>query len=94
MAAYDDYSTDKAYSPTDVDTSKGLAIDTSFPKTDTYSAAPEIRGADDSSPDVDAAMGHHVKKVLRWWDLMALGIGMSLMLLLPVSGPLSRKALD
>jgi len=63
---------------------KGIVVDTNNYADDKSYTSPVPGGAaiageksyDPSiSPDVDILMGHHLKKTLRWWDLIGVGIG-------------------
>lgn len=70
---YDDYSKDVV-----VD---AYASDKVYASPDNATfAAPQVAGqqyAPSVSPDADIMTGHHLKKSLRWWDLLGLGIGCS-----------------
>lgn len=69
-----DYVNDKVISPVD-------AYDSGYNKSivvDGYDKSNEVYPngvVEPYSPDVDQTMRHHLKKTLRWYDLMSLGIG-------------------
>lgn len=76
MAYTDDGAYAKDLSPGGNGFDKGVMVDTGYGAEKTYGTP--VAGqqyAPSDSPDVDTTMHHHVRKVLRWWDLLALGIG-------------------